>query len=485
MAWSNHTTITEFILLGLSNDSKIQALLFVLFLGIYLLTVMGNLMLLLVIKMDCHLHSPMYFFLSHLSIDLCFSSVTVPKMLENLQSQKKTISVMGCLVQIFFIVTTGGIEVCVLSVMSYDRYVAICHPLLYAQVMSKQHCMQLLFGSWILGFLDALVNVILAMKIDFCDTYIIPHFSCELPSIFHLSCSDISTNLIVMFCSIIPHGLVTSLSVLFSYVCIIFTILNITSTTGRSKAFSTCSSHLTVVIFFYGSAFLRYLLPTSGSPLELVFSVQYTVITPMLNPLIYSLKNKEVKEAVKRTLVKCLGFKSQNKKKGSRELNQGGMKLSDTDSQSNSTAKSLDSLQLEVVRLDSTVKELSEQLEFIKNSNVQGVLNSITKYFQLSLEAEEMENSSTIDPNSTWEQLALTRDKVEDLMLERESQFRGKQEEQYHHLDKLAGKVQSLDLSATTEMTYGTPSGASCSRVTLLSQVPNVEDQGHHCGDVG
>ncbi|XP_006888280.1 PREDICTED: olfactory receptor 8S1-like [Elephantulus edwardii] len=309
MALRNHSTITEFVLLGLSADPMTQALLFVLFLGIYLLTVMGNLMMILVIRMDSHLHTPMYFFLSHLSfVDLCFSSVTVPKMLENLQSQKKTISVKGCLTQIFFVIITGGTEVCLLSVMAYDRYAAICHPLLYGQMMTKHRCVQLLCGSWIIGFLDALINVLLAMKIDFCHAYIIPHYSCELPSIFLLSCSDISSNLIVMFCFFILHGLATSLSVLFSYVCIIFTILNISSSSGRSKAFSTCSSHLTAVVFFYGSAFLRYFLPTSGSPLELIFSVQYGVITPMLNPLIYSLKNKEVKMAVSRTLENYLCF---------------------------------------------------------------------------------------------------------------------------------------------------------------------------------
>ncbi|XP_004384645.2 olfactory receptor 8S1-like [Trichechus manatus latirostris] len=318
MALRNHSTITEFILLGLPADPKIQALLFVLFLGIYLLTMLGNLMMLLVIRTDAHLHTPMYFFLSHLSfIDLCFSSVTVPKMLENLLSREKTISVRGCLAQIFFVFISGGTEVCLLSVMAYDRYAAICHPLLYGQMLSKQRCVQLVCGSWGLGFLDTLINVLLAMQMDFCDTYIIPHYSCELPSILLLSCSDVSTNFLVMLCSTIPHGLITFFLIFFSYFCIIFTILNITSSFGRSKAFSTCSSHLTAVIFFYGSAFLRYFMPTSGSPLELIFSVQYSVITPMLNPLIYSLKNKEVKAAVRRTLGKYLRcFQWWNKEKG-------------------------------------------------------------------------------------------------------------------------------------------------------------------------
>ena len=309
MALGNHSTIMEFILLGLSSDPHVQALLFVLFLLVYLLTLTGNMTMMLVIRADSHLHTPMYYFLSHLSfLDLCFSSVTVPKMLENLLSKRKTISVEGCLAQVFFVFITAGTEAYLLSVMAYDRYVAICQPLLCDQVMSKQRYVLLVWGSWSLGILNTLINVPLAMKMDFCDTHIIPHYSCELPSLFLLSCSDVSTNLIVMFCSLIPHGLVTSLSIFFSYACIVSTILSITSTSGRSKAFSTCSSHLTTVILFYGSGFLRYFTPTSGSSLELVFSVLYSVVIPMLNPLIYSLRNKEVKAALQRTLGKHLQF---------------------------------------------------------------------------------------------------------------------------------------------------------------------------------
>ncbi|XP_023423485.2 olfactory receptor 8S1-like [Cavia porcellus] len=278
-----------------------------LFLGIYFFTLLGNLGMLLVISADSHLHSPMYFFLSHLSfLDLCFSSVTVPNMLENLLSQRKTISVEACLVQAFFVLISAGTEAFLLSAMAYDRYVAICHPLLYGQLISKQQCVQFVWGSWGLGFLDAVINIPVALKMDFCDTYTIPHYSCELPSLFPLSCSDVSTNLIIMLCIMIPHGAVTFLSIFFSYVFIVSTILSITSSSGRGKAFSTCSSHLVTVLLFYGSGFLRYFMPTSGSFLELVFSVQYSVITPMLNPLIYSLKNKEVKAAVRRTLGKCL-----------------------------------------------------------------------------------------------------------------------------------------------------------------------------------
>ncbi|XP_058165256.1 olfactory receptor 8S1-like [Dasypus novemcinctus] len=308
MALENHSTINEFILLGLSADPHIQALFFVLFLQIYFLTMTGNLMLLLVTRADPHLHTPMYFFLSHLSFqDICFSSVTVPKLLENLLSQKKTISVKGCLAQVFFLLLTGATEVGLLSAMAYDRFAAICHPLLYGQVMNSLLCKRLALGSWGLGFLNALLNILSAMNLEFCGDYIIPHYSCDLPSLFPLSCSDLSPSFTVMLCSSL-YGFGTSFLIFYSYVRIVSTILGISSSSGRSKAFSTCSSHLTVVLLFYGSAFLRYLLPVSGSPLELIFSVQYSVVTPLVNPLIYSLKNNEVKAAVKRTLRKYLPY---------------------------------------------------------------------------------------------------------------------------------------------------------------------------------
>ncbi|XP_077727972.1 olfactory receptor 8S1-like [Canis aureus] len=307
MALRNHSTSTEFILLGLSADPKVQALLFVLFLGIYLLTVMGNLAMLLVISADFHLHTPMYFFLSNLSfLDLCFSSVTVPKMLENLLSKKKIISIEGCLTQAFFVFDVGGTEIFLLSAMAYDRYAAICHPLLYSRMMSNQLCVRLVWASWSLGFLDAVINIPLAMNLNFCEAHTIPHYSCELPSLFPLSCSDVSTNLTVLLCFTLLHGFGTFFLIFFSYARIVSTILSISSSSGRSKAFSTCSSHLTAVSFFYGSAFLRHLMPTSGSPLELIFSIQYSVVTPLVNPFIYSLKNREIKNALRRTLGKFL-----------------------------------------------------------------------------------------------------------------------------------------------------------------------------------
>ncbi|XP_077024351.1 olfactory receptor 8S1-like [Tamandua tetradactyla] len=309
MALKNHSVIFEFILLGLSADPHVQTLLFVLFLGIYILTLMGNLLMLLVVRADSHLHTPMYFFLSHLSfLDFCFSSATVPTLLKNLLSQKKTISVGGCLAQVFFVFESGGTEACLLSVMAYDRYVAICHPLLYGQMMSNQLCKGLVWGSWGLGFLDAFINILLTMNFDFCGDKSIPHYSCDLPSLFPLSCSDVSTNFAVLLCSSILHGIGTCFLIVYSYIPIVSSILSISSSSGRSKAFSTCSSHLTVVFLFYGSVFLRYLMPVSGSPLELIFSIQYSVITPLVNPVIYSLKNNEVKAAVRRTLRKCFQY---------------------------------------------------------------------------------------------------------------------------------------------------------------------------------
>ncbi|XP_068827699.1 olfactory receptor 8S1-like [Capricornis sumatraensis] len=307
MATGNHSSIKEFILLGLSADTHIQALLFVLFVMIYLLTLLGNLLIILVTHTDSTLHTPMYFFLSHLSFqDLFYSSVTVPKMLENLLSQRKVISVEGCMAQVFFVFATTGIEACLLSVMAYDRYAAICHPLLYSQVMRKQLCVRLVWGSWIVAFLDALINILLALDLDFCEVQTIRHYSCELPSLLPLSCSDVSTNAAMLLSSVLLHAIGTCLLIFFSYTRIVSTILSISSTTGRSKAFSTCFSHLTAVILFYGSAILRYLMPTSGSPLELILSIQYSVIIPLVNPLIYSLRNKEVKAALRRTILKYL-----------------------------------------------------------------------------------------------------------------------------------------------------------------------------------
>ncbi|XP_008702946.2 olfactory receptor 8S1-like [Ursus maritimus] len=301
----NVSIITEFVLLGLSSDPQIQTMLFVLFLGIYLLTLMGNLVMILVIRVDSRLHTPMYFFLGHLSfLDLSFSSVTVPKMLQNFLSQKKSISVWGCITQSFFFTLSGGTEACLLSAMAYDRYAAICHPLVYTMVINRPLCIVIVSIAWTMGFLISLMNSLFIHKLHFCEYNIIPHFSCELPPLFPLSCTDPIVNEILLAVSCAFLGLLTLPLILFSYSRIISAILNIHSSKAQAKAFSTCSSHLTVVLLFYGTALFRYISPASGSVLERVVSIQYSVITSLLNPLIYSLKNQEVKAALQRMLKK-------------------------------------------------------------------------------------------------------------------------------------------------------------------------------------
>ncbi|XP_003476121.1 olfactory receptor 8S1-like [Cavia porcellus] len=299
----NISLITEFVLLGLSNDPEIQTMLFVLFLVLYLLTLMGNIVMILVITADSHLHTPMYFFLGHLSfLDISLSSVTVPKMLQNFFSQNKTISVWGCITQSFFFTLSGGTESCLLSAMAYDRYAAICHPLVYTMIMNRTLCIVIVSTAWTVGFLISLVNCLFIHKLHFCSSNIISHFSCELPPLFPLSCTDPVINEILLAVSCAFLGVLTLPLILFSYSRIIFAVLNIHSFEGQGKAFSTCSSHLTVVLLFYGTIFFRYLSPASGSVLEQVVSIQYSVITSLLNPLIYSLKNQEVKTALQRML---------------------------------------------------------------------------------------------------------------------------------------------------------------------------------------
>ncbi|XP_024065442.2 olfactory receptor 5V1-like [Terrapene carolina triunguis] len=301
MELENQTTVTEFILLGFSSDPQLQIFLFVVFLIIYLITLVGNMLIMLVIRADSHLHTPMYFFLSNLSfLDICFSTVTVPKMLESFLAKWKTISVGGCLVQLFFFLLSGCAEVFMLSAMAYDRFAAICHPLHYLVTMKKQVCILLVGGAWTMGFLYSLVNTLPMIKLHFCGPTEINHFSCELPPLLLLSCTETFTNKVVLLSSAVLFGLSSFLLTLISYIHIISTILKMHSVEGRYKAFSTCSSHLIVVGLFYSAAFFQYMKPTSktSSDLESLVSIQYSILTPMLNPVIYTLKNKEVKTAV-------------------------------------------------------------------------------------------------------------------------------------------------------------------------------------------
>ncbi|KAF6120744.1 hypothetical protein HJG60_014368 [Phyllostomus discolor] len=305
MEIGNITTVTAFVLLGLSNNPQIQAILFVLFLVIYLLTLTENLLMLLVIRADSHLHTPMYFFLSHLSfLGAFYSSVFVPKLLENLLSKSKTIALLECFTQISLVIFSGATEACLLSVMAYDRFQAVCHPLLYMVAMNRKVCVGLVGVSWAIGMGASLANTLLLAQQHFCGPNLISSFVCELPPVLLLACSDSYISNVAILITTVVLGFGTLALLLGSYTHIIMTAMGINSTSGRSKIFSTCSSHVLVVIIFYGSGMFRYMTPASGSVLEQVLSLQYSVVTPLLNPLIYSLENQEVKAALKRVLAR-------------------------------------------------------------------------------------------------------------------------------------------------------------------------------------
>ncbi|XP_074825959.1 olfactory receptor 5V1-like [Natator depressus] len=303
----NQTKVTEFILLGLSSDPQVQIFLFLVFLVIYLVTLVGNILIMLVIRADSHLHTPMYFFLFHLSfVDICYSSITVPTMLMNFLAEHNIISVNGCITQMFFFILLAGTEVFILSAMAYDRYAAICDPLHYTEMLSKGICVQLVSGAWTIGFLYALLNTVFTFKLHFCGPNEIRHFSCELPPLLQLSCTDTFTNQVVLLTSAVMLGAISFLLTLISYIHIISTILRMSSVQGKQKTFSTCSSHMIVVGLLYLGAFIQYTKPSSVSSVALdeMVSIQYSILTPMLNPIIYSLKNKEVKTALRNILCK-------------------------------------------------------------------------------------------------------------------------------------------------------------------------------------
>ncbi|XP_004682839.1 PREDICTED: olfactory receptor 8H1-like [Condylura cristata] len=301
----NKTDVPYFILMGLTDAEDIRLVLFVLFLLIYLVTVLGNAGMITVIRLDAQLHTPMYFFLSHLSfIDLSYSNVTTPKTIGNLLTSNKKISYVNCLTQMFFFIFLTGAECFLLSSMAYDRYVAICNPLHYPVVMSPRRCWALVLGSYIIGFMDSLITVLGMTKLDFCSSNVIHHFFCDLDPILALSCSKTQDTELRIF---ILGGTTLILSLVMlsvSYVSILSTILKMNSASGKRKAFSTCASHLLAVTIFYGTLISIYLKPSKSYSLgkEQVASVFYTTVTPMLNPLIYSLRNKEVKNAVLRVL---------------------------------------------------------------------------------------------------------------------------------------------------------------------------------------
>nr|XP_028558680.1 olfactory receptor 5V1-like [Podarcis muralis] len=302
----NITVVTEFILMGLSDLPAVRFSLFAAFLLIYLVTLLGNGTILLAIEADSHLHNPMYFFLTNLSLlDICCPTVTVPKMLENLLSERNTISFAGCVLQVYFLIALAGTEVFLLSAMAYDRYVAICNPLRYTVIMSKKLCLQMAAGTWVTGFLHSLLHTVMTFTRPFCTSNRVNQYYCDIPPVLALSCASTYVAEMVVFIVGGILGVGAFMVTLVSYIHIISTILRIRSSDGKHKAFSTCASHLIVVCLFYGTILFTYLRPSSSHhpDQDRMVSMLYGVITPMLNPLIYSLRNKEVKGALKRVIV--------------------------------------------------------------------------------------------------------------------------------------------------------------------------------------
>ncbi|XP_048372532.1 olfactory receptor 2AP1-like [Sphaerodactylus townsendi] len=307
----NRTAVTSFILQGFGNVEDLNVLLFLLFLAIYLVTLSGNVLIVVLVMAEQHLHTPMYFFLANLSfLESCYTSTILPRMLASFVTGDKTISVLGCILQMHFFSTLGAAECYLLAAMSYDRYVAICKPLHYATLMNEKVCVLLVALSWMVGLLLITILTCLLSQLKFCNQYIINCFFCDFTPIVQLSCSDTQVveiaGLVTSSIGILPTFLIT----VTSYAFIITAILKIPSSTGRQKAFSTCSSHLTVVSIFYGSLMVVYVFPTTEKfkDLNKVFSFLYTVLTPMANPFIYSLRNKEVRNSLRKSIISVMGF---------------------------------------------------------------------------------------------------------------------------------------------------------------------------------
>ncbi|XP_032976955.1 olfactory receptor 1030-like isoform X1 [Rhinolophus ferrumequinum] len=305
MLKTNYTAVTEFILLGLTDRAELQTVLFVVFLVIFLITVMGNGGMILLIRRDTRLHTPMYFFLSHLSfVDLCYATNITPQMLVNFLSKRKTISVAGCFLQFHFFIALAITEYYLLTAMAFDRYMAICKPLLYGIKMSRGVCISLVAISYTYGFANGLAQTILMLRLSFCGPNEINHFYCADPPLLVLACSDTYVKETAMFV-VAGSNLTCSLTmILISYFFIFRAILRIRSSDGRHKAFSTCGSHLTAVTIFYGTLFCMHLRPPSEASVGQgkIIAVFYIFVSPMLNPLIYSLRNKDVKEAIRKVI---------------------------------------------------------------------------------------------------------------------------------------------------------------------------------------
>uniref|UniRef100_A0A8D2ATH3 Olfactory receptor n=1 Tax=Sciurus vulgaris TaxID=55149 RepID=A0A8D2ATH3_SCIVU len=313
MARSNHTSVSGFILSGLTDNPELQIILFGVFLVIYSASVMGNLGLIALIQVSPQLHTPMYFFLSHLAfVDFCFTSSATPNMLVNLLRQVKSIAFFACAIQVCCFITFVVCELFLLSIMAYDRYVAICNPLLYVILMPRKLCVQMVAGTYIYGFAVGLAQTVETFHLSFCDSNVLNHFYCDDVPLMALACSDTHIKELMLLIIAGFNTLCSLVVVIISYIFILFAILRIRSAEGRQKAFSTCASHLTSITIFYGTIIFMYLQPKSSHSLntDKFASVFYVVMIPMLNPLIYSLRNKDVKSSLKRVIEKlCLVVK--------------------------------------------------------------------------------------------------------------------------------------------------------------------------------
>uniref|UniRef100_A0A8C3WAT0 Olfactory receptor n=1 Tax=Catagonus wagneri TaxID=51154 RepID=A0A8C3WAT0_9CETA len=314
MESGNHTGVSNFLLLGFTKEPDLQPLLFGLFLSMYLTAFAGNLAIILAIISDSQLHTPMYFFLSNLSFaDFCFTSTTIPKLLMNLQTERKVITYAGCLSQTFFFIVFGCLDNLLLTVMAYDRFVAICHPLHYRVIMNPKVCGMLALASWCVSITGSLFETLTLLRLSFCTNRNIPHFFCDFPEVLKLACSDTLVSKIAIYFVTIILAVFPLSGILFSYSRIFSSILRISSVRGKYKAFSTCGSHLSMVSLFYGTGLGVYLSSAvTSSSASLLASVMYTVVTPMLNPFIYSLRNRDIKGALMRLLGRAAALRVGN-----------------------------------------------------------------------------------------------------------------------------------------------------------------------------
>ncbi|XP_063785546.1 olfactory receptor 5AP2-like [Pseudophryne corroboree] len=304
----NVTQVRVFVLSGLTDNEELVPFLFLFFLLVYLMTILGNVGMMGVVYKTSSLHTPMYFFLIYLSmIDLCYSSVITPKVLLDLLSKVKSISFTGCALQFFFFAVFSGTEVLLLSIMSYDRYIAICHPLHYVLIMTNKRCLSLVLLSLSIAFFQAILQTICVFSLQYCGSNLIDHFYCDVLPLLTLSCSSTLPCEIITIFFTCSCGVSSMMTIVISYTLIVSSILRIRSGEGRQKAFSTCSSHLMCVFMLYGTVFFIYLRPSSShfEKQDKVVSVFYLVVIPMLNPLIYSLRNKEVKKVIMKAVQKC------------------------------------------------------------------------------------------------------------------------------------------------------------------------------------